>query len=138
MRSRLIICSFALGIGFPAIAETPAKVIHSVAPEYPPLARMAQLGGVIDVDVSLKPDGSVGSVLPMPDTNVWKQLFFTSSEAAKKWVFMAGSRGPVRITFVYQLFPKGTDESHLKDEFIPPATFIKKAVVVYVDRTPMH
>jgi hypothetical protein len=102
------------------------------------LARIAQIGGVVDVDVSLKPDGSVDSILAMPDTVVWKQLFFVSSEAAKKWAFKAGTKGPVRITFVYQLFPKGIDESLLAEEFIAPTTFIKKAPVSYVDKTPLH
>ena len=117
-----------------ALSAQAVVVLKSPEPIYPSGARAAQVAGVIDVDVALKADGSVESVLPMPDTVHWKLLFPSASLAAEKWVFAPGTKSPVRITFVFHLYPEGTPASKLQAEFLNPQTMIIKSTVAFVER----
>jgi TonB family protein len=73
------------------------KVITRVAPLYPALAKRMHVGGVVKLEVVIRPNGSVKSVKVVGGTPV---LIEPAQAAVQKWKFEAG---PEETTEVVQL-----------------------------------
>jgi TonB family protein len=87
--------------------EEPA-VVSAVMPLYPPIARSANAGGNVFVDVQIDRDGNVSSV----DGKGHPLLRKVSEEAARRWAFRPAANGEkkrkVRLTFSFRIMPEKT------------------------------
>jgi hypothetical protein len=137
MHNRLLgsfISLLVTNVLFSGVPET----ITAVPPNYPVLARLARVSGVVDIEVSLNQDGSVKEILTKPTTrqSVPAQLFVCSADAARKWKFKPGTQSPVQLSFFYHLYPVGTSKETLKSELVSSTIMIVKAPIADAETDP--
>lgn len=94
------------------------KVIAAIAPTYPGIALAMPKGGDVTVEVSVAPDGGVGTARvvsgPAP-------LRHPAVEAARLWRFAPENAGQrITLTFSFRIMPKDTPAEELTPSFKPP------------------
>ena len=93
-------------------SETPA-VVQAIPALYPPLARNANVSGVVFVEVEVDPGGNVTKVRAIEGHQILK---LAAEKAASKWKFKAlekqATMRSVKLSFRFTLIPsnKGTPE----------------------------
>ena len=89
-RGRFRACIFALctfiSLGLPCHAED-RKVQKRVPPVYPELAKRMHVGGIVRVQATVAPDGTVTEVKTISGNKLLSQA---AEEAVKKWKFAVG------------------------------------------------
>ena len=91
---------------------------YVAAPRFPVLAFQARVNGRVRVDLSIRADGTVGSVQFDGD-----KLFRAASETAGLgWKFTPGLERKCSATMVYRIMAPGTGVDELTTRFEPPLT----------------
>jgi len=103
------------------IPSSAPEVISTSLPSYPPIARVANVIGTVNVDVTVAEDGTVAFAKAIDGHPLLRSV---SEAAALKWAF-APSKGNVeprvvRLTFTFRLLAEGAVESELKPIFLTP------------------
>jgi TonB family protein len=83
-------------------------VVSAVIPLYPPIARSANAGGDVSVDVQIDREGKVSSA----DAKGHALLRKVSEEAARRWTFAPAPNGEkerkARLIFLFRIMPEKT------------------------------
>lgn len=91
---------------------------YVAAPRFPVLAFQARVSGRVRVDLSIRADGTVGSVHFDGD-----KLFRAASETAGMgWKFSQGVERKCSAIMVYRIMAPGTGMDDLTTRFEPPLT----------------
>jgi len=128
MKYPLILCALViLVVSFSLHSQTVAPPVNeqptataAVAPNYPPIARSADISGNVDVQVKINSRGDV------EDTKVLSGhplLQGASKEAAKKWKFVATTEKHSRVlqlTFSFVRVESGKSVQTITTTFLPP------------------
>jgi TonB family protein len=101
----------------------------AVAPNYPIVAGLLEVGGLVEVKLDLAPDGTVEMAEILEGHNVFQEAVLSS---AKEWRFESGDSGRVvQLVFVFQIMPIGTPSTDLVTRFYPPyKTVVRRTIVV--------
>jgi TonB family protein len=78
----------AFGQDAPGQSESSRKVVSRVAPDYPELARRLHIHGVVRVEASVRPNGTVKTARVVGGNPVLAEAAVT---AVTKWKFESGS-----------------------------------------------
>jgi hypothetical protein len=99
---------------------TPDAVSASI-PDYPWIARRANISGTINVDIMVAGDGSVASAKAVDGHPLLAKV---SESSALKWRFVPAQESsdmrPVRLAFTFRLMPEGTADRDLLPVFVTP------------------
>jgi len=113
-------------IGAVALAQEEILVRHLSSPDYPELARQAQIQGTVLVQASIAEDGTVvetniTGVSTAGDSGA--NLLKTEAEQnLRKWIFSRGERRRVSVTYEFRLQPPESDQHTVPDvEFDLPS-----------------
>jgi hypothetical protein len=91
---------------------------YIAAPRYSVLAFQARVSGQVRLDLTIRPDGLVGSLHFEGD-----KIFRSASETAgRAWKFNPGHERKCSAIMIYRIMPPGTALDELTTRFEPPLT----------------
>lgn len=80
-----------------SVPSTQPVLVHKVEPEYSEKARRAGIQGEVWLDVSIRADGKVGSVLVAKSLDTMNGLDQRAIAAVRQWVYEARPNGDLRV-----------------------------------------
>jgi len=95
-----ILLILLLPIGTFTLGDAKICVKHLEAPQYPLMARLAQISGDVVVKVSISPEGTVAEVDRISGPSVLRDY---AAQNLKKWVFDHGEERNLEIQFKFKL-----------------------------------
>jgi hypothetical protein len=87
-------------IGFFGEGSVPVCVKHIESPQYPLMARLAQISGDVVVKVSITPEGTVAEADGISGPSLLRDY---AAQNLKKWVFDRGQERVLEIQFKFKL-----------------------------------
>jgi TonB family protein len=106
MSSLWIVGLFALLVASPIVAQdlvyragpqiTEPKALVMPAPKYTQAAMLRRISGNVELEVDVRPDGSVGAVALVK--SLWPELDESAAQTAKEWKFTPGLKDGVPVT----------------------------------------
>lgn len=126
MTVAIVITVFNAGMGggsqkSPPMDET-IKVVSAVAPVFPPIVVASNTSGNVVVEVKIDRAGHVLSTRVIDGHPLLRQIQ-SIEDTALRWRFIPATEDTprtVRLTFAFQITPKGTPANELTPVFIPP------------------
>jgi TonB family protein len=136
----LLIVILQIPATFHANTTDQPMVVTAVAPVFPPVARTANAGGDVTVEVKVNAEGVVASAKATSNIPL---LRASSENAAKRWRFnpsadKTGDRAAT-LTFTFQILPRCSPPGELTSVFHPPYKIearIEKPEVTCSDCSP--
>jgi TonB family protein len=104
-------------------AEAAARITQRVEPTVPPLAKVARIGGKVQLRIVISPSGDVAGVKVLEGHPI---LVPSAVEAVKKWKYKPFSEGnvPIPVTTTVEIeYPGGMSqkESEVRSRYFPVA-----------------
>jgi TonB family protein len=96
----LTFVALLLSTALPSFCQDNLCVLALESPDYPTLARQAQIEGVVEVEVVVAEDGHVISAKPVSGHKLLRQV---AQENLKTWTFTRGSHREFDVTYQFQL-----------------------------------
>jgi len=89
-----VVAGLTFWAGLPTLAQSDRKVLERVAPVYPELARHANLSGLVKIEVTVRPNGTVKETRVAGGNPV---LCGAAVDAVRKWKFEAATSETTEI-----------------------------------------
>ena len=105
----------------PPMDET-IKVVTAVAPVFPPIVVASNTSGNVVIEVNIDRAGHVTSTRVIDGHPLLRKIK-SIEDTASRWRFIPASENTprtVRLTFAFEITPKGTPANELTPVFIPP------------------
>ena len=116
MRIRITLLYVLLGSSLPVYGETTANVKAAVAPEYPAIAVVGRVSGVVTIRVVVDESGTVTDASVVQGHPMLKNAALV---AAKQWRFAPALPSTVYLKFDFSVLPeKAVTDSQIT--FLPP------------------
>src|SRR5688572_8699091 len=115
--------------------EDQVVVTEAVAPNYPPMALLAGLNGIVLVDVEVN---QLGTVESLKTASGERLLWQAAEEAAKAWRFAAGRARKIRLEFLFKVMPRGASNADLTTRFRPPSTIEVRGIIPKLESYTMR
>jgi len=137
--SFILICLFLFqfSCGFAQTEQdTGIKVIEAHSPQYPTLALLSKIEGLVIIKVLIDEKGRVRNA---DVAEGHKLLLEMSMKTAEKWLFNTGCGGrKIELIFVYKIIPKDSNDPDYSVVFHPPnkVTVYKKNPLPYKEIAP--
>jgi len=139
INSFILICLFLsqFSCGFAQTEQdTVIKVIEAHSPQYPTLALLSKIEGLVIINVLIDEKGQVRNA---DVAEGHKLLLEMSMKTAKKWLFNAGCGSrKTELIFIYKIVPKDSNDPDYNVVFNPPnkVTVYKKNPLPYKEVAP--
>ena len=110
-----------------------------VIPQYPVLAKIAQVEGTIAVDIEIGPAGLIQSLKVQAHDKKLSQLAYAVMTTVSKWRLVDQANRKLTVSFIFQLLPYDTKDSELETKVdLFTSVTIKTRKGAPLEITPLH